>query len=184
MPTNWNETYLTRPRSEWTGPRDWLTEHQTDLPPGGCAFEAACGDGGNLEYLRERGFSVLAADYSQQAVRLAKHRCPSADVVRADLSRFRLPNGRFDLILNFYYLEWNLADQYRQAMKPGGLLVFETMNIGILRVKPEINPVYLLQPGELMQKFADWDILDAREGWFHTDGGKRKSISSIIARRR
>lgn len=184
MPTDWNKEYRTRPESDWTSARDWLVDHRQLLPAGGRAFEAACGDGGNLNFLHQRGFSILAADYSVEGVRLAKHRCPQANVIRADLSRFRLPDASFDLIINFYYLEWNLVDQFSRALKPGGLLIFETMDVGILKVKPDINPLFLLQPGQLLQKFSGWDILDEREGWFKTDGGKRKSISSIVARRR
>jgi hypothetical protein len=33
---------------------------------------------------------------------------------------------RFDVILNFYYLSRLLWDTYRKALKPGGLLFFET----------------------------------------------------------
>jgi tellurite methyltransferase len=184
MPTDWDQRYRTRSTADLSTPRDWLTLHENLLPAGGMAFEAAAGDGGNLQYLCERGFSILAADYSLEAVRLAKRRCAAADVIRADLSRFRLPEAAFDLICNFYYLEWNLINQFERALRPGGMVVMETMNTGMLTLKPEINPAFVLQPGQLVQYFAGWDILDAREGWFETDGGRRKSIGSIVARRR
>lgn len=184
MPTDWNARYRGRTEADFSHPRDWLVDHTALLPQGGMAFEAACGDGGNLEFLCQRGFQILAADFSPEAVHLAKQRCPAARVIRADLSRFILPPQTFDLICNFYYLEWHLIDQFRQALKPGGMVVLETLNTGILTVRPDIQPEFLLQPGQLVEYFSGWDILDAREGWFETDSGKRKSIGSIIARRR
>jgi SAM-dependent methyltransferase len=182
--TDWDERYRNRSGSDLTGPRDWLTAHADILPAGGQAFEAATGDGGNLPYLHEHGFRVLAADYSFEAVRLAKQRCPEAAVIRVDLSRYRLPENTFDLICNFYYLEWSLIDQFERAVRPGGLVILETMDIGMLAIKPDIAPAFLLQPGQLSAYFKNWDILDERQGWFETDGGRRKSIGSIVARRR
>ena len=37
-----------------------------------------------------------------------------------------LPAAHFDVILNFYFLSRPLWETYRKALKPGGLLFFET----------------------------------------------------------
>jgi len=71
----------------------------------------------------------------------------------------------FDVILNFYYCQRNLWPRFRSMLKPGGVLIMETLTIETLRVRPDYSPDYLLQPDELRRAFAEWEVLVYREGW-------------------
>ncbi len=102
--------------------------------------------------------------------------------VQADLRHFKLPEEMFDLIINFYYLERSLWDQYIQALKPGGILITETLTEEFRKQHPEIEPAYLLAPGELQQIFTGTEILVYREELINEEGHLRP-VASLVARR-
>ncbi len=85
--------------------------------------------------------------------------------------------------MNFYYLQRDLWPEFKRTLKPGGVLVLETLTVKMRETMPEIDPAYLLQPGELREVFQDWDILVYREGWVTSDRGHQKAVASMIARR-
>lgn len=181
--THWDQKYSSMNDPFFFSPRDWLVSHAALLPQSGVALEVAAGAGANIPFLLQRGVQVMAVDRSIAGVRLAKAQSPTAAVILADLTRFCLPSSCFDLICNFYYLDRNLNRQFFSALKPGGLVIFETLLQDMLEVRPEISPDQLLKPGELRTFFWGWEVLDEREGWLPTPHGGRKAISSIVVRR-
>ena len=162
-------------------PRRFLVENAACLPPQGLALDAAMGLGGNAGFLLERGLRVVGVDVSWVAARQAKARLPRLMAVVADLTRFHLPDECFDVILNFYYLQRDLWAQYRRALRPGGILVIETLTQEMHSLRPDIDPLYLLHPGELKAAFGDWQILAEREGWVETGTRHPKAVASLIA---
>jgi len=162
-------------------PRRFLVENAGSLPRQGLALDAAMGLGGNARFLQERGLRVIGVDVSWVAARQAKVRLPRLMAVVADLTRFHLPDECFDLILNFYYLQRDLWAQYRRALRPGGILVIETLTQEMHSLRPDIGPLYLLHPGELKAAFGDWQILAEREGWVETGTRHPKAVASLIA---
>jgi tellurite methyltransferase len=164
-------------------PRRFLVENAACLPLSGQALDAAMGLGGNAAFLLERGLQVVGVDVSWVAVRQARARLPGLMAAVADLTRFPLPDERFDVILNFYYLNRDLWAQYHRALRPGGILVIETLTQEMHSLRPDIDPSYLLHPGELKAAFGDWQILAEREGWVESGTRHPKAVASLIARR-
>jgi tellurite methyltransferase len=164
-------------------PRRFLVENAACLPHEGLALDAAMGLGGNAGFLLERGLRVVGVDVAWVAVRQAKRRLPGLMAVVADLTRFSLPDERFDLILNFYYLQRDMWGRYWRALHPGGILVIETLMQEMHEIRPDIDPQYLLSPGELRAAFSDWQILAYREGWVETETRHPKAVASLIASR-
>jgi hypothetical protein len=72
---------------------------------------------------------------------------------------------------------------YHRALKPGGLLIFEAMTRDMLALRPDIDPVYLLEPGELRIAFTDWDVRMYREGWLTGRDGHKRATAQLAARR-
>ncbi len=178
----WNARYQQDPYRTLLEARPLLAQNAHLLPRQGLAFEAAMGLGANSAFLLERGLRVIGVDVSDVAVRQARQRLPGLMAVVADLNRFYLPADTFDVILNFYYLQRDLWPVYKRALRPGGLLFFETLTLEMLQIHPETEPAYLLKPGELRQAFEDMEILVYREGW---EGGKRghqRAVASLVAR--
>jgi tellurite methyltransferase len=166
----WNARYWEDKRTHGDiPPRRFLVENAGCLPSQGLALEAAMGLGGNAGFLLERGLRVMGVDVSWVAVRQAKRRLPGLMAVVADLTR--------------YYLQRDLWGTYRRALRPGGILVIETLMQEMREHRPDIDPQYLLNPGELMAAFSDWQILVYREGWVETETRHPKAVASLIASR-
>lgn len=179
----WNTRYCTEQRYEsFENPRSLLVTHAHLLPTRGLAFDAAMGLGGNAGFLIARGLQVVGVDISWVAVRKAKLRLPALMAVLADLTEFYLPKSTFDLIVNFFFLQRDFWIAYKQALKPGGLLIIETMTQDMTKVNPKIDPRYLLAPEELGELFKDFSILYYHEGWQSTDGNHSRAVASLIAR--
>lgn len=180
---DWNNRYSSEP-ANWIGPtRALLQKNENLLPSGGIVFEAAMGMGNNMPFLLEREYRILGIDRSDVAVKYVHTQFPQVWTVLADLSNFRLPARTFDLICNFYYLEQPLWNQYAQALKPGGILMVETLTEQILEVKPEIPEGRLLKPGELQRSFPELEHLEYSEGWIDSHHGNQKAVASLIARK-
>jgi len=179
----WNKRYL---QDEFKTPalvRPFLIQNETYLPEHGLALDVAMGRGGNAGYLLDRGLKVIGVDISAVAVSYAKSRFPPLMALVADLTQFYIPGCTFNLLLNFYYLQRNLWPVYQKALLPGGVLVFESLTMQMLENNPEIDPQYLLAPGELERAFGDLQVLVYREGWILDDRGRSRAVASLVARK-
>src|SRR6266850_571775 len=117
------------------------------LLPDGPALDVACGTGRHALLLAERGQHVTAVDFSSVALDIlaVRARIMHAPVRRsetlhetarrserglaltqADLERTQLPERRYDLILCIQYLQRSLFSQMARALRPDGVLLFET----------------------------------------------------------
>ena len=179
----WNKRFREEVRySSFERPRPFLVENAAYLPKSGLALDIAMGLGGNAGFLMERGLQVVGVDISSVAVQRAKERLPSLMAVQADLAQFYFPPATFDVILNFYYLQRGLWLQYQRALRPGGWLVFETLTQEFLTIQPEIDPEYLLAPGELSRAFPSLETIVYYEGWSSGETGHARPVASLLAR--
>lgn len=180
----WDARYTENARySTFEKPRPFLVNHAGLLPSSGLALDVAMGLGGNAEFLLERGLKVIGVDISRVALKRARQRLRALMAAQADLTRFYLPDNTFDVILNFFYLQRDLWPNYVRALRPGGWLIFETLTIDFRSLQPEIDPKYLLAPGELRHAFPSLVIVDYQEGWSTSDNGHRRPVAGLVARK-
>ncbi len=177
----WDSRYGSRPIYDVPGPRAWLVDH-SDMLTSGRALDIACGTGRNSLFVAQQGYTVDAIDISAEALSRLRKKASMLDVpvnpILADLDTFPLPKSRYDLVMVFYFLSRPLFPAIVDALKPGGVLIYETFNVHFLDVKPDIDRVYLLEPGELCRSFSELEILDYREGASGWD-----SVSSMVAKK-
>lgn len=140
-------------------PREFLRILQDSLPTQGWGLDVAMGLGHNAALLSSRGLKVIGVDFSKVALRSVRSEYPLIDAILVDLPALHLKKESMDVVLNFWFLERRLFPFYWRVLKPGGLLIFETMRLDLSNPQDDVNPAYLLQPGELLQVFADWDFL-------------------------
>jgi tellurite methyltransferase len=162
-------------------PRQLLLNYAHLLPKQGIALDAASGVANNGTFLARRGMHVIALDISITALQLATHRALADSLPLSaavyDLRRLWMPANYFDLIVNFHFLERTTFPIYREALRPGGLLIFETF----LRSNEDTSTSkYYLEPGELQYAFSDFEIIHWRE---NTIPATNKVTSQLVARK-
>jgi tellurite methyltransferase len=126
----------------------------------GRALDIAAGSGGNAIFLSRNGFAVDALDISDVALARLVRRHPQIRAACVDLTCFDIPAGHYDLICNLRYLERRLFPYIIEALRPGGILIFETYMEGKGEViDPPTQRDYLLRPGELLRSFFCLHVL-------------------------
>ncbi len=181
----WDEKYRNKKFMAGKKPNAFLRQ-SIHLLPKGKALDLACGDGTNAVFLAQQGFSVEAVDISlaglKMARRLAQEKKVNVKFRQADLATFPLPSAHYDLIIVLYFLSRRLIPRIRKALKPGGMILFETYTTeqgGCGNGGPRKGS-YLLQPNELLRLFGGLRILFYREGVFRIEG-RRRAVASLIA---
>jgi SAM-dependent methyltransferase len=206
----WNSRYGDPDFHPAARPNPFLLETLPFLSRGS-ALDLACGAGQNAVALVERGRPTAAIDVSlialDRAEALARSRgvrvrraaassipekfpARSAELllIHADLENFLLPISAFEVILCFRYLQRSLFAAMESALRPGGILVFETFTRDQLSFdRGPRNPDHLLQPGELRSAFPGLDLLFYREWKSSCDAPRGHSpgeaMASLLARK-
>lgn len=165
-------------------PARWLLDHEHLLPRSGAALDVACGRGRQAFWLASRGLRTRAIDRDAEAVAFvngeaARRRLPiHAEVVDLERPAARLEPAAYDIVVVVHYLHRPLFPALREAVRPGGVLVYETFTTAQAARGQPSNPAFLLEPGELADLVGPLEIVVEREGDF--DG---KMLASVIARR-
>jgi tellurite methyltransferase len=183
----WNARYQTLEKHNLRRqPYALVRSFADQLPLRGLALEVAAGMAPVGLFLAKLGLRVIAVDISEAGLRLAQLRARKTSLplglVIMDLTEPWLPPSGFDVILNFYFLSRPLFECYRQALKPGGWLFFETF---VQDTHRRLNPAHTLEPGELSTVFQDFDILHSMETLKKRRDGRFPSrrIAQLVARK-
>ena len=150
-------------------------------------LDLACGDGHNGMYLASKGFPVILADRSEEALQQASHSAGSLEIpmeIRLiDLEQESinpLENQMFSAILVFRYLHRPLIPCIRKSLRKDGILVYETFTVEQVKFGKPKNPDHLLKPGELLSWFRDWEVIYTFEG---VVGEPPKAIAQLVCRK-
>ena len=114
-------------------------------------LDLACGHGRHARLLAAQGFRVAAVDRDAEA--LAEQGNVAGITTRVtDLESVPWPYAAqcFDGVVVTNYLFRPLFGALIGALKPGGVLIYETFMVGNERFGRPANPEFLLQPGELL----------------------------------
>jgi tellurite methyltransferase len=174
----WNEKYR---RHDYPAEPSAVVKDFCRLASGRRALDIAAGSGRNALHLAEQGFAVDAVDIADSGLALVAGRHPNIRPVCADLDTFDIPAQRYDLIVNILYLNRRLFPQIGEGLRPGGLLIFETLleSPGAGEGGTPCRD-YLLRPNELLHGFLSLRIIHYRE----TGGREReegKPLASLVA---
>ncbi|MEX0615409.1 MAG: class I SAM-dependent methyltransferase [Methylophaga sp.] len=152
---------------DWPAAADVLTQNQYLLPDSGSALDLACGLGGNALLLAKAGLAVTAQDISPVAIdKLQLTAQKLALQINAEVRDVLVTPpaaAQYDVIVVSYYLERALAPAIMHALKPGGLLFYQTWCRQKVTDKGPTNPDYLLADNELLTLFAGLKLRAYRE---------------------
>lgn len=163
-------------------PSNWITQHSPLANPDrNRALDIACGMGRHSFWLADRGWQVTAID--RDLSHTDTNRCLSINWIEADLETANWPlgNQQFDLIVVVNYLHRPLFPYLRDAVQPGGTLMYETFMVGNEAFGRPRSPDFLLRRDELTDTFSDWNILAHLQGPIRKiDGDEITAIKQSI----
>lgn len=150
-------------------------------------LDLACGKGRNGLALAGFGIPVVFADRSQQSLKVVEQKLGEGNlpgrVWEADLE---LPGVNpfsdkcFSAVLGFCYLHRPLFPFIKKAVIPRGLVVYESFTVEQQRFGRPHNPDFLLQSGELVAVFQDWEIIHQFEGILENP---ERCVAQIVVRK-
>jgi len=135
-----------------------LTDNAHLLPDQGRALDLACGLGGNAMFLAERGLETIGWDFSSVAIQRMGAAAGSRGLqiegaARDVLERPPEPQS-FDVICVSHFLERALTRDLIHALRPGGLLFYQTFTRACTQQAGPRNPAYRLADNELLHLFV------------------------------
>jgi SAM-dependent methyltransferase len=118
--------------------------------------------------LAELGLEVKAWDLSAVAVRrlgetALQRGLPNLQEQVRDVEQAPPPADSFDVIVVSYYLERTLAPRIAAALRPGGLLFYQTFTRLAVGDEGPSNPAYRLDDNELLRLFSGLRLRFYRE---------------------
>ena len=149
-------------------PSDWVRRWGRLVPAGGTVLDVACGQGRHVRWFAALGHLVTGVDRAEDALAGLSG---LAETVLADIENGPWPlvqagqPRQFDAVVVTNYLWRPLLPTLAASVAPGGLLIYETFAAGNETVGRPANPDFLLQPGELIGRFADWRVIGFEDGF-------------------
>lgn len=155
---------------------------------GGQVLDLACGKGHNGLNLKQHNIDVLFADIEQAHLdnlfkydKVDKNNIWYADFEsKAQIDTLKLSQMRLQGVIVFRYLHRPLFDALKQAVKPGGVVIYETFTEQNKQFGRPNRDQFLLKKDELKILFKDWDIL------FYFEGIKQnpdRAIAQIVCKK-
>ena len=159
-------------------PARFLVEQLPRLPKGK-ALDVAAGSGRHALFLASHGFQVDAIDRDDTALEQlsADARTRNLNAIATRTINLEQPpphdpdlgKEAYDVILVFFYLYRSLFPHLIDALKPGGMLVYETFTIdNYFHHKHPKRWEFCLAPNELLRLTSSLHVLHYDEGG-HTD---------------
>ncbi len=176
----WNIRHVEKPMRTNVEP---IIEKYIDMANSGKALDIACGVGRNTHFLAEKGFFVDAVDFSDYALSQVQND-EKINKIEVDLDIYNLQKNEYDLVININYLSRRLLPQIKEALKPNGLLIFETFIVAHGDFNQPANPEYLLRVNELLHAFIGLDIIYYEEKDAVNLRGENTRVASLVARKR
>jgi tellurite methyltransferase len=164
---------------------DWVTSNLDLIARDQPVLDVAAGRGRNAIYLGQYGRSVHAVDRNAEALAAldAQARVLGLPIRTSPLD---LETGVVDFgldaygtILVFNYLHRPLVPALVRALRPGGVLLYETFTSRQRARGHPRNPAFLLAEGELPRLVEPLEVVREREGEF-----EGRFIASVAARKR
>jgi 2-polyprenyl-3-methyl-5-hydroxy-6-metoxy-1,4-benzoquinol methylase len=181
----WNSRYAEPGYAYGTEPNAFLVSQKKYLTPGGKALAVADGEGRNGVWLAQQGLDVLSVDVSEVGLRkaqeLAADRGVKIRTKKVELTTWAWPEHKFDVVAAIYVhfppeVRARMHRRMFEALKPGGILIFEAFTPAQLNYQSGGPPVVeMLYTADMLRiDFAGGEVLlleeastELAEGTYH-----------------
>jgi tellurite methyltransferase len=109
--------------------------------------------------------------------------CRCVVPVAAELEEILIQPGKYDLVVNINFLDRALVPTLKQALKPAGMMLFETFLVDQATLGHPRNPAYLLEHYELHSMLDGFELIRYREGLTVYSDGRRAWRAGALARK-
>ena len=176
----WNKRYQNNPIPD--RPIDLIVDYATQAQKGK-ALDIACGMGRHSKYLASIGFEVDALDISSVAIEEIQN-IPNIYPKEIDFDSYELPKDRYELVICTFFLKRELFPQIVDALKDGGVFIYETFVYHPDNQQAPSERSYLLEAGELADVFQDkLEFIHLDEYWSETMKGHKMKKASFVGRK-
>ncbi|MDA0183285.1 class I SAM-dependent methyltransferase [Solirubrobacter phytolaccae] len=182
----------------WPATPGRMVRLAAELAPPGTALDIGCGDGKNLLYLEQHGWTVDGMDVSRTALELTHARLRDAahehrgGLTCADVTSWK-PEATYDLVVCYGLIHCLddgevalLSRRIQQTLRPGGLLAFAAFNDD-LPVPPghATGPLVLRSRRSLLSLYPGWHRHAVIHGFISEDhlplvGPHRHSLTWML----
>ena len=133
-----------------------LVDNSHLLPTAGSALDLACGLGGSGLLLAERGLITRAWDLSPVAIDALSKRAGDLPLIAEvrDVVRQPPPPESYDVICVGHFLDRDICPEISAALRPGGLLFYQTFTRERVDQTGPGTQRYRLDPNELLELFS------------------------------
>jgi len=175
---DWNTVY-TEKSVENSTPADALLVNSHLLSSGGKALDYASGLSGNGVYLAKKGYDVKAWDLSDVAVeKINQYSNNNNLLLNAEVYDLenRAPDmkNHFDIIVVSHFLHRESLRYLYDVLKKGGLLFYQTFSGQQYKNQGPARKSFRLKKNELLNVFADMQLLYYREDDENASGSDSK----------
>jgi len=164
-----------------TEPSDWFRTFQPLIAAGGEVLDVAAGGGRHVRFFADAGYRVTALDRNTEPLQPFRE-SHGADIIDADLedgTGWPLNGRTFDAVMVCNYLHRPLFTHLITALKPGGVLLYETFALGNEVYSRPRNPDHLLKNGELLDLLRGrLQIVAYRHGI--VEGGECPGVKQMV----
>lgn len=175
-------------------PARYVLEHWHLLPKG-AALDVAAGFGRNALYLASHGFTVEAVDRDAEALAALAAAAQQRHLANLAVRRLDLETDpahppdfgrdRYDAILVFFYLHRPLLPGLISALRPGGMLMYETFLIdNHLRYQHPRRKEFCLAHNELLELARGLRVLHYEEGQHEREAGAGPVLTARLLAQR
>ena len=178
-------------------PSPWIVRWSHLIAPHGSVLDVAAGSGRHARWLAMRGHRVTAIDRDADAMTAL---ADAAETIAADIEHGAWPlAGRsFDAVVVTNYLWRPLFPALKDAVAPGGLLIYETFAQAHAALGRPRRPEFLLRQGELIDLLRApeiaaaqapfpseaWHVIAFEQGRLPARGASpEREVQRIVARR-
>ena len=176
----WNKKYQNNPIPDT--PIELIKEYSKTAKRGR-ALDIACGMGRHSKYLASIGFEVDALDISSVAIDSIIN-IPNIYPKEVDFDSYTLERNRYDLIICTFFLKRELFPEIVNALKEGGVFIYETFVYHPDNEQTPSERSYLLKEGELEKTFKDrLEFIHIDEYWDKTMKGYKMKKASFVGKK-